>query len=95
MGFINFLAAIFGAGLGFGLAFFIAATILNKNNNLGDSHGEDYLYSGGVSFTDRDDKLKTNDKQTTEYLAMHQPQKAAYPTAPYGKALVQRPKQSQ
>lgn len=95
MGIINFLAAIFGAGLGFGLAFFIAATILNKNNNLGDSRGEDYLYSGGVSFSDRDDKLRTGDKQMNEYIAMHHPQKATYPTAPYGKALVQRPKQSQ
>ena len=95
MGFINFLAAIFGAGLGFGLAFFIAATVLNKNNNLGDSHGESYLYSGGVSFSDKDDKLGTSDKLMNGYIALHQPQRPSYPTAPYGKNQVERPKQNQ
>ena len=58
MAFINFLAALFGAGLGFGLAFFIAATILNKNNNIGDSVGSASLYTGGVVMTDKDNAMK-------------------------------------
>jgi hypothetical protein len=86
--FINFLAALFGAGLGFGLAFFIAATILNKNNNIGDSVGSASLYTGGVVMTDKDNAMKLNDKNL--YIVSHKPKKPDYPTVPTGKGLVER-----
>ncbi len=92
MGVINFLAFIFAAALGFGLAFWIAATILNKNNNIGDSRGESRLYSSGVSFTDISDKMSRKEDVMHNYIDHFRPKKASYPTAPRGRDLVEKPK---
>ena len=48
---VEFLAFIFAAGLGFGVAFWIAATLLNNSNNIGDYHAEANHYSAHVDFS--------------------------------------------
>lgn len=60
----TFLALLFGSGLGCGLSFWICATMLEKSNNIGDSHGDSKDYGAAVHFTERINNLKSNDKKT-------------------------------
>lgn len=87
---MDFFAFIFGTGLGFGLALYIAASLLNKNNNLGDSKGQANLYSSGVTFTDKTDRMGVTEKKRQEYVDQHSPKVPAYPTAPRGKQQVEK-----
>ncbi|MBO4928779.1 MAG: hypothetical protein J5379_11115 [Clostridiales bacterium] len=89
---VNFLAVIFGVPFGFGVAFWAAATLLNHSNSLGDSHGAASLYTSGVTYTDKSDKMKFGEVARKEYIAYHTPKRAAYPIAPKGKEHVERSK---
>ena len=89
---INILAVLFGVPFGFGLAFWVGATLLNKSNSFGDSHGAASLYSSGVTFTDKEDKMKVSEVARQEYIDHHIPKKAAYKVAPRGLDLIERPK---
>ena len=65
---IEFLAFIFAGGFGFGLAFWIASTVLNHSNNYGDYHADASYYSASVHFTS-DEKLK-NSNSRGSYVGM-------------------------
>ena len=90
---INILSAIFALGLGFGVAFWGGASLLNKSNNIGDSRGQSKDYTPGVKFSNIDDKLDSAEIHQGKYVQNHWPKKPEYPTAPRGKDMVKPPKE--
>jgi len=58
---MGFVALIFAAGLGFGLAFFIFASLLAKSNDLGNSTGSANRYTGGIVYDRSVDRLKKDE----------------------------------
>ena len=83
---IEFFAFIFAGAFGFGLAFWIAATVLNNSNNYGDYHADASYYSASVHFTS-DEKLK-NSNSRGSYVGMGVFKKPTAPLAPKGKELI-------
>lgn len=61
---MGFFAFLFGSALGCGLAFWICATLLDKSNNIGDSHGSSKDYMATAIFTERMDRLSKEDRQS-------------------------------
>ncbi|MBR4948445.1 MAG: hypothetical protein IKZ29_07805 [Clostridiales bacterium] len=59
---IELLSFLFASGVGFGLACWIFGTLLDKSNNIGDSHGSMADYRAYVSFTARKDRLNKEEK---------------------------------
>ena len=53
-------AFILAAGVGFGTACFIFASLLMKSNDIGNSIGSAYHYSNGVLFDRREDKISNS-----------------------------------
>ena len=90
---IEFFAFIFAGAFGFGLAFWIASTVLNHSNNYGDYHADASYYSASVHFTS-DEKLK-NSNSRGSYVGMGVFKKPTAPLAPKGKELIQKPTASQ
>ncbi len=84
------LSIIMGAGVGIGIAFWIAASILEKRNNVGDSHGETYLYSNDVMVTDKEKLQDVFHPKLKEYIQRVEPEAPKYPTAPNSKEQVKR-----
>lgn len=89
---IEFLAFIFACAFGFGLAFWIASTVLNRSNNYGDYHADASYYSARVNFTS-DERLKNSSVGQT-YIGSGRFQKPTAALAPKGKELIQKPKPS-
>ncbi|MCR5057974.1 MAG: hypothetical protein K6A81_05090 [Clostridiales bacterium] len=84
---IEFFAFIFAGAFGFGLAFWIAATVLNNSNNYGDYHAEASYYSARVHFT--------SEKEGKDcYIPLGKSQKTSLSPAPKGRELVQKPSAS-
>jgi len=65
------LALVFGIPAGFGLAFWLFASRLEKSNNIGDSTGEPSIYTDGMRYIDRTDRMGMSGKKTDEYLDAH------------------------
>ena len=86
---IEFLAFIFACAFGFGLAFWIASTVLNRSNNYGDYHADASYYSARVNFTS-DERLKNSSVGQT-YIGSGRFQKPTAALAPKGKELIQKP----
>ena len=84
---IEFIAFIFASAFGFGLAFWIASTVLNNSNNYGDYHADAEHYSARVHFT-ADETLKSGDKRE-RYSGLSGYKKSTFSLAPKGKGLVQ------
>ena len=61
---INLMAFLFAIGLGFGLAFWICGTILDKSNNIGDSVGSSAEYRAFVTFTTRRDRMSGSERDS-------------------------------
>ena len=61
---VNLLAFLFASGVGFGLAFWIFGTILDKSNNIGDSHGSNLDYKAYVHFSARKDRMSNSERDT-------------------------------
>lgn len=90
---IEFIAFIFASAFGFGLAFWIASTVLNNSNNYGDYHADAEHYSARVHFT-ADETLKSGDKRE-RYSGLSGYKKSTFSLAPKGKGLVQKATVSQ
>ena len=58
------LALILAAGVGFGLACFIFASLLAKSNDIGNSIGEASHYSLGIAYDRTQDKMKKEETET-------------------------------
>ena len=86
---VDFLAFIFACGLGFGVAFWIAASILNKSNNFGDSHADTSYYSAGANITCRD--RLTSVAAREGYVNTSGFKKPTIPLAPRGLKPVEKP----
>ena len=84
---MDIFAFIFAAGLGFGVAFWIASTLLNNSNNIGDYHADPKHYSASVHFTE---KLEISARTAREGCIGFR--KSTLPLAPRGSALVEKPK---
>ena len=84
---IEFFAFIFAGGFGFGLAFWIAATVLNNSNNYGDYHADASYYSARVHFTGEREGRDS-------YIPLGKSQNTSLPPAPKGRELVQKPSAS-
>lgn len=54
------LSILFASGVGFGLAFWICGTLLEKSNNFGDSKGDKGEYRAYADFREFDDNLKNS-----------------------------------
>ena len=61
---INLLAFLFASGVGFGLACWIFGTILDKSNNIGDSHGSNLDYSAYVHITTQKDRMSNSERDS-------------------------------
>ena len=66
---INFLAGLLALGFGFGLAFWICGTKLDKSNNIGDSRGDGKTYHADTTFTAKCNRMDR--AWSREYLAQH------------------------
>ena len=86
---IDFFAFLFACAFGFGLAFWIAATVLNNSNNFGDYHAEASHYSASVNITN-EEKLKSQVGRES-YVGESHFTKPTIPSAPKGKELIQKP----
>lgn len=105
---IDIMSFLFAIGVGFGLSCWIFGTILEKSNNIGDSHGTKDEYQAYVTFTQRTDKMKNDEKNSFCYrYAEKIDNQTASPSgsslvrrltdeelASYKKALVQAPAQT-
>ena len=85
---IEFLAFIFACAFGFGLALWIAGTILYNSNNFGDYHADASHYSSGVNFTSNEN-LKSSEGRES-YVAQSQFKKPTLPLAPKGRELIKK-----
>lgn len=61
---VNLLSFLFASGVGFGLACWILGTVLDKSNNIGDSHGSKLDYKAYVHFTASKDRLSKTDRDS-------------------------------
>ena len=66
---INFLAGLLALGFGFGLAFWICGTKLDKSNNIGDSRGDGTTYNAETAFTSKCNRMDR--AWSREYLNQH------------------------
>ena len=65
---IDIMSFLFAIGLGFGLSCWIFGTILDKSNNIGDSHGDKNEYGAYVVYTTKKDRLSKDEKKSFCYL---------------------------
>lgn len=61
---INFFAGLFALAFGFGLAFWICGTELDKSNNIGDSRGDGAAYKAEATFTSKCDRMEQSAYRT-------------------------------
>ena len=61
---INFFAGLFALAFGFGLAFWICGTELDKSNNIGDSRGDGASYKAEATFTSKCDRMEQSAYRT-------------------------------
>ncbi len=61
---INFFAGLFALAFGFGLAFWICGTELDKSNNIGDSRGDGSAYKAEATFTSKCDRMEQSAYRT-------------------------------
>lgn len=61
---INFFAGLFALAFGFGLAFWICGTELDKSNNIGDSRGDGAAYKAEATFTSKCDRMQQSAYRT-------------------------------
>ena len=84
---LDFISLLFASGVGFGLSCWIFGTILEKSNNLGDSHGGSNDYKAYPRFTVRKDKM-SRDEQS--FFSSTYAEKIDTGTQPSGASLVRR-----
>lgn len=84
---MDFIALLFALGVGFGLSCWIFGTILEKSNNLGDSHGGSNDYKAYPYFTVRRDKMSKNEQS---YFSSQYAEKIDTGAQPSGASLVRR-----
>ena len=84
---VDFIALLFALGFGFGLSCWIFGTILEKSNNLGDSHGGSNDYKAYPKFTVRRDKMS---KDEQSYFSSKYAEKIDTGVQPSGASLVRR-----
>lgn len=58
---IDFFAGLLALGFGFGLACWICGKMLDRSNNLGDSHGDSKEYNVAAIFTHSCDNVSNSD----------------------------------
>ena len=85
-----FWSYVFGIGIGIGATSLIAASLLEKRNVSGDSHGDPAFYCRGVQITDSMDNLGISPEVRLAYLNEHTPPKAQYPADASGKDTVEK-----
>ncbi|MBP5491969.1 MAG: hypothetical protein J6Y08_03920 [Clostridiales bacterium] len=85
---LQFITILMGPAAGFALALWIFSTLLEKKNNLGDSHGDPHFYSNGMYITDRSERMYPKIENVTRYIDQHTPKKPTYPLAPNTKDKV-------
>ena len=85
---VEFFAFIFACGLGFGVAFWIAASTLNKSNNIGDSYADTTYYSSGANITHKD--RLTSQAAIDAYANTSGFKKSTLPLAPRGLKPVEK-----
>ncbi len=83
----DFLSFMFAIGVGFGTAFWVFGTLLDKSNNFGDSRGNKYEYHAFVKFTTRRDKMSNSEKNSFSMFAQNIDNSR---TGPKGSELVRR-----
>lgn len=66
---IDLLAGLLALAFGFGLAFWICGTKLDKSNNIGDSRGDSKTYKAEATFTAKCNRMDRS--WSREYLYQH------------------------
>ena len=79
------LPILFSIGFGFGVAYLVSASLLVKENSIGDEKGEMRNYCSGVSFTYKQDGASS----PSQVGPLKQP---TFQLAPQGTAPVEKPK---
>ncbi|MBR5937162.1 MAG: hypothetical protein IKZ90_02675 [Clostridiales bacterium] len=87
---LQFYTVLFGAAAGIGAAIYIAAHILEKKNNYGDSHADPRFYTSSVTFTHRSERMSENSASIEKYIAEHAPGKPVYEVTPRNALPVER-----
>ena len=59
---IEALAILFASGVGFGLACWLMGTLLDKSNNIGDSHGNAGEYGAYIAYTQKMNRMSNTDR---------------------------------
>ena len=54
---IIFFSCLLALGFGFGLAFWICGSMLDRSNNIGDSRGDGATYNAETTFTSRNNRM--------------------------------------
>ena len=85
---IGIMAFLFAIGLGFGLSCWIFGTILDKSNNIGDSHGKSIDYRAYVTFTARKDRMSNAERDS--FSARYAERIDSPSAGPSGSELVRR-----
>ena len=85
---LYFIAILFAAAAGFGLACWIAGTLLNKSNNIGDSHGDRSQYGALVSFSVKKDRLSKSERDSFSATYVERIDNTA--SSPSGTEMVRR-----
>lgn len=81
-----FLPILFSIGFGFGVAYLVSASLLVKENSIGDEKGEMRNYCSGVSFTYKQDGASS----PSQVGPLKEP---TFQLAPKGTAPVEKPKE--
>ncbi|MBO4473520.1 MAG: hypothetical protein J5750_01260 [Clostridiales bacterium] len=87
---MEFLSFFFALGLGFGIAFWIAASLLNESNNFGDSHADPSSYMSEIEMVN-DSGAFDKYPQSSSLPRLGQ-KRSPVPLAPKGKELIEKSK---
>lgn len=85
---VDLMSFLFATGVGFGLAFWVMGTLLDKSNNIGDSRGDSKEYNAYIHFTARKDKMSNSEKDS--FCNMYAERIDNSSAAPHGTELVRR-----